>query len=778
MLIELTYNPYLVETKIKIKGELLKHDDDLMGHCKNKRLQSWIDSLLIKIGERYRVREIELAVHCTDLDSEDVEDAVRRFNSSENDAFVNLMVNKHSQSIDTKIKQLKALYETSQDGPFEEFRDETLKKNFTSALSPDFEVNVIATMSSGKSTVINAILGQDLMPSKNEACTATIMRIQDSDSHEVFVGKSLDKDGECINESQKVTVDTLDQWNGDERTSVIELIGDIPTIQETESTRLVVVDTPGPNNSCDASHRKTMLDAINRKPLSMVLYILNATQISSDDDATLLKTVADEMKAGGREAQDRFIFVLNKIDNFDPEKGESVSSAIENVKQYLKKEGIDKPIVIPVSAELTKLIRIARYQGESELTSRQRNELTFFIDLFVEEDEMNMLNHVKEDISPLSHGNLSEKLKNTKNDHEKAEILSGIPIVEALFNEFLQKHALPAKIKDAVDSFRHVMAKAKQLENLNNQLNKGDDELKKAVKAIESFEDNEERITKAKEFRKTVEKQAYQPSKELQDSYKKIQGKVFELIQDKTEDFQYPVKPARAEREISKIKKDCENFIIDIETTIKKALDDDFIVGLRVIRNDYEKYVAKLLEKEFPSTEDIDLLEFQKESMKMPEVEDLIQNNTTEVQTDSYDVSDSSWYNPFSWGSTRTINTYEDMVDLSDIWDEISTQLRSTVQNNIENSNEFAEIKAEEGKQLIIKSMDNIDQVFKENLDNMKKASSNKEEAERLISENKRKLDWYDLFNKELNDILLIDEKIVNDIQAENKNRKTEPAMA
>ena len=162
----------------------------------------------------------------------------------------------------------------------------------------------------------------------------------------------------------------------------------------------------------------------------------------------------------------------------------------------------------------------------------------------------------------------------------------------------------------------------------------------------------------------------------------------------------------------------------------------------------------------------------------MPEVEDLIQNNTTEVQTDSYDVSDSSWYNPFSWGSTRTINTYEDMVDLSDIWDEISTQLRSTVQNNIENSNEFAEIKAEEGKQLIIKSMDNIDQVFKENLDNMKKASSNKDEAERLISENKRKLDWYDLFNKELNDILLIDEKIVNDIQAENKNRKTEPAMA
>jgi hypothetical protein len=615
------------------------------------------------------------------------------------------------------------------------------------------------------------------MPSKNEACTATIARIQDSDKQDTFVGKSLDKEGKLLDENSEVTKNILEKWNEDDSTFLIELTGDIKTVKQTDSTRLVLIDTPGPNNSRDASHRKTMHEAINSKPLSMVLYILNATQLNIDDDAALLKTVSDEMKAGGRKAQDRFIFVLNKIDHFDPERGESVSSAIESAKTSLKKNGIDNPVVIAVSAELAKLIRMARYEGESNLTRKQRNELRNFIELFVEEDEMNMLNHVKKDINPLCYDNLSNKLNNAKDGYEKAEVLSGIPIVEELFNEFLQKHALPAKIKDAVDSFRHVMAKAKRIEGLNKQLQKGDDELKVAVEAIKSFDNNKDRINKAKEFRENIKRKTYTPSKALEDSYKEIQAKMFELIQDKTEEFQDLVEPQRAEREVSKIKKDCENFIMEIEATIRKALDVDFITGLNEIRNDYEKYVANLLKKEFPSTDNTDLLNFQKESMKMPEVEELLENNTEEVMTNSRTVSDSKWWNPFSWGRTRAINTYEDRVDLSEIWGEIASELRKTVQENIINSNKFAKMKSEKGKIIIIKSMDDIDQVFKENLNNMKKASMNKEEAEKQIFENNKKLQWYKEFDEKLNDILSISNNIDKDIQDKRKSTKSDLAV-
>lgn len=41
-----------------------------------------------------------------------------------------------------------------------------------------FKVCIVATMSSGKSTFINSIIGDEIMPEKNEACTARTMAAQ------------------------------------------------------------------------------------------------------------------------------------------------------------------------------------------------------------------------------------------------------------------------------------------------------------------------------------------------------------------------------------------------------------------------------------------------------------------------------------------------------------------------------------------------------------------------------------------------------------------------
>jgi len=761
--IELTYNPYLVTTDIKINNALLKDDDDFMTSCKNKRIQDWIDSFLVDLKEKYREREMQLTVNCTNLDAADISDAVSRFNKkhTNENVTIELTIYKHTQSVDEKINQLKKLYKKAKNGPFEEFREKRLEENFNSALSPDFEVNVIATMSSGKSTVINAMLGQDLMPSKNEACTATIARIEDCDSEENFSGRRRDNNNQLLDgDYTPIDKNILEEWNSDSNTSVIELRGDIKSIEQTEHVRLVLIDTPGPNNSRDASHRRTMLDAINRKPLSMVLYILNATQLNIDDDASLLKTVSEEMAKGGRKAQDRFIFVLNKIDMFDPEDGESVSSAIQSAKDYLRKSGIENPLVIPVSAELAKLIRIVKFAGEKALTRKQRGQLKTFVELFIEEDEMNMLNHVKADINPLCYELLSNQIDNVSNEYEHAEVLSGIPIIETLFGEFLQKHALPAKIKDAVDSFHHIMAKAERIEKLNIQLEKSEDELNDAVHALEEFEQNKERLNKAQEFRQAVKEQTYVPSNVLVDEYKNIQTRLFTLIEDRTEDFQEEVEPERARQEVDKIEKECEQFIIEIESAIQKAVDEEFIIGLNAIRDEYEGFITDLLNQEFPSLENIDLLEFQKVSMKMPNVEELLDNHTENVKVDSYEVSDSVWYNPFSWGRTKTINTYDDRVDMKETWREISAELREAVQDNIDQSNILAKQKSEEGKKIILNSMDEIDRVFKENLVNMKNAASDSKEAQRQIDENKKLLAWYKEFEDELNSVLSIQEQL------------------
>ena len=51
-----------------------------------------------------------------------------------------------------------------------------------------FEVIVVAPMSAGKSTVINALIGKELLHSANEATTATITRIHDKDNLPFFSG--------------------------------------------------------------------------------------------------------------------------------------------------------------------------------------------------------------------------------------------------------------------------------------------------------------------------------------------------------------------------------------------------------------------------------------------------------------------------------------------------------------------------------------------------------------------------------------------------------------
>ncbi len=44
-----------------------------------------------------------------------------------------------------------------------------------------FPMVVVATMSSGKSTLINALLGKEILPSSNRACTALRYSILDDD---------------------------------------------------------------------------------------------------------------------------------------------------------------------------------------------------------------------------------------------------------------------------------------------------------------------------------------------------------------------------------------------------------------------------------------------------------------------------------------------------------------------------------------------------------------------------------------------------------------------
>ena len=241
-------------------------------------------------------------------------------------------------------------------------------------------------MSSGKSTLINAILGQELMPSKNEACTAKVSRIKNNPNIENYSAVAYNENGEILKTITNATVEDFTSFNDDPAIHLIEIEGNIPSIKSGKMN-LVLVDTPGPNNSMDGSHRQHTLSVIKSDDKPMVLYVLNATQLRTDDDLALLRTVADAMAVGGKQSKDRFIFAMNKSDEFDPEKGESISGAMVGVKEYLEQQGIENPNIYPVSAQIAKVIR--KKKNGLNLTRSEKADY-FAKDLFLEEPTMHL----------------------------------------------------------------------------------------------------------------------------------------------------------------------------------------------------------------------------------------------------------------------------------------------------------------------------------------------------------------------------------------------------
>ena len=126
-----------------------------------------------------------------------------------------------AKEVKDKEKSIEEIFEEIQNGPFEELKAPDMVRAFRNAQTSDFPVNVIATMSAGKSTLINALLRQKLMPAKQEACTATITELKDSDAT-IFHAEAYDQGGNLIMAVPELTLSSMEALNADSAVSTIK----------------------------------------------------------------------------------------------------------------------------------------------------------------------------------------------------------------------------------------------------------------------------------------------------------------------------------------------------------------------------------------------------------------------------------------------------------------------------------------------------------------------------------------------------------------------------
>lgn len=717
----LKYNPYKVETSIKIDGEEIKEDSNLSQY-KNERLQMWIENLIPHMIKELNENELKLIFNGTKLDYDDVLYYCNYYNQNGYEGEDVKVILEHIPANESshKIKQLSSLVQDMKKGPFEELRSDEIEKNFNKAINSEFEIAVIATMSSGKSTLINSMLSQELMPAKNEACTAKITRIKDNDSIENFRAQCKDINGEILKTNENVHSGDMKEFNEDDEIAFIDVEGNIPNISS-DDMKLVLIDTPGPNNSQDSSHEEFTFKVIkNQSSKPMVLYVLNGTQLSTNDDNALLNQVAQAMKVGGKQSKDRFIFAVNKIDQFDTEE-EDINSMINKVRNYLESHGIENPNIYPVSAELAKVIRLNK-KGY-ELTRKQKSTLKDY-DLFLDEEDLHTLKY-----TPLSEStkmDIQHKIDICEDDYERALYHTGIPYVETAINTYLEKYAVTSKITAAVNSFKKIIEERQMFQEIEADLKDNQEYREFIVEQIDNINGQLKKGNGAKKVKQEIDKLNFNKREATKATRVKINNKTNEYS-DRFRNKK--ILEYEATAMINALQKDLRALEADIKTDLDNTMD-------KIIKSRAEKYIEKYrneveglikINKSF-STKGISYL-----SCSIPNADNLIESykytEKEKVGEEKYKNPDKKWYNPFTWLEPKylTKNIYEDRtyIDGDKLSESIIQPYLNSLNTNIEKFENLAD-----------KEMKNIKEFFKNEIDKLEKVLEDKvKELERLAKE-------------------------------------------
>lgn len=578
------YNPYRLETTILVDGDAPQQKSKL--NFADRRLQEWIEELPEIIFEEYRTRQFKITFHGTVLDYEDIESMK---NEAKKDGFNIELEHIPAKEVADKENSISEIFDEIQRGPFAELKQPDVVKAFNMAKSSDFEVNVVATMSAGKSTLINSLLRQKLMPAKQEACTATITEIKDTDG-DCFVAKVYNANGELIQTYPELTFEIMEKLNGDPNVSKIRAEGNIPFV-ESEDVSLVLVDTPGPNNSRDPEHKAATYRMLSESSKAVVLYILNATQLAVNDDYNLLSHVADSMRVGGKQSRDRFIFVVNKLDEF--KQGEdSVDAALNKVRDYLKDNGIENPNVYPASALTALEIRTLLTEGNNKFDYAV-GMANLKVQMFNEVEEMHF--ETKAPLTPSVRGQLEMRLSEARNNGDakgEALIHCGIVPIEMAIQMYVQKYAKTAKIRNIVDTFSKRLESAKSFETTKKEIAENQDKHKEILANIEKIERKLASGEEAKSFKARIDKINYDSE------IKKLANEIVKSAQKKiTEQL------ASAENRMDKkeAKQVCEQFArftenlrAEIQVKLEELITNHVTKNANDLLEEYRKKIAEL----------------------------------------------------------------------------------------------------------------------------------------------------------------------------------------
>lgn len=760
------YNPYKLETEVKVDGKKLAQNSKLGERIADgTRLQEWVEDLPRILVDEYNDTGFDVEFHGTLLDYEDLTSV---FTEARRNNFITggSINRKPAKETSDKEVLIDEVFSEIQQGPFDELRDKDIVAAFKLAKSDDFEVCVVATMSAGKSTLINAMLGTKLMPSKQEACTAIITRIKDTtsgkeDENIPFKAEVYDKDERLSETYEKLTYPIMEKLNSDETVSMIKVSGNIPFVSS-EDVSLILIDTPGPNNSRDPRHKKVQSELLGKSSKALVLYIMTG-EFGTDDDNALLKRVAESMEVGGKQSKDRFIFVVNKLDDRKKEDGDT-NQTLERVRAYLKTHGITNPNLFPASALPALNLRLIKNgadvdedtidETETKIKKLNRNATLHF------ETYAALPPSIRDDINSQIEATRSawESADKPVNENpDEALIHTGIVSIEAAIRQYVQKYAKTAKVKNIVDTFMHKLDEVDCFEETKRELAANQEESKRIVKLLDSIRKKMDDAKAAKKFKGAAEYAVAQVTKDFIEIVEGIIQKFQAEIRKRIDALRgQELNVNDAEDEVKDLIKFAKKLEPDFEVELDELIRKNLINTSTTLFEEYKKKLASL-------TDEIDvkgLTGISIDPLKLMNGSVVSDNFSTSkfIKGKEQYVKNTAkkWYIPWTWfqesGYFRTIQ----YVDGGALADDFFKDVIRQIEDNGESARKYALEQSKKISEWFNSECNRLDDVLKFKLTELESYATDQKRAEERIKESERKLKWLEQIKAKVESILEI----------------------
>lgn len=410
------------------------------------------------------------------------------------------------------LKKTELFYADNEDeGKVEVFQ--SLQKNLEDG---EFSIVVVGEFSAGKSTLLNALMGQKILPSFSGETTATVNFLRHKDrATQGERGKIYYKDGQT-RELQDVSLDIINKYvstKGDDVAKTIEHL-DLYLDSKFLEDGVTLVDSPGLNGIAEG-HKEITEQQILKSNAS--IFVFNSDHPGSKTDFEFLYELQKKVKT--------IIFVLNKIDTIKEEEGNTVEVVVDSLKKNYKKqfpEAETIPEIWPVAAFPALMARSGEGEGQeydSRLQPFEERLLKFLI--CGEKAHQQLVSPIERVLSVVKESKdiYEEDIEALNNKQDSVELENKIDelqeVIKGLVDEEKEnKRDISRKVKAAFKNLNEGLIEEIEKEQ-EKKLRKIDryDELEEIVRYLKSFEE---------EFLRSVKRIISSKEDDLQDHIRTI----------------------------------------------------------------------------------------------------------------------------------------------------------------------------------------------------------------------------------------------------------------